>query len=196
MRAEPPRSSRSAPEFVSVGMVLGASGVSGAVGVRPLTEFPERLLELGRVRVSPTGPAGPRPQWRDVLSSEKKGDVFVLTLDGVTGREEAAALRGALLEIPVGEVKPLPPGHYYRFEIIGLEVSDESGRTLGVVRSILETGANDVYVIGPEGGADSRDELLIPAIKDVVLEIDLAAGRMVVRPQPVWGQRERGEDEV
>ncbi|MEW6032707.1 MAG: ribosome maturation factor RimM [Bacillota bacterium] len=184
------RSTTRGPEFVAVGLVVGAADVTGAVSVRSLSDFPERLLELEEVRVTSTGPLGRRSEWRKVVSAERRGDRYALKLEGVAGREQAAALRGAVLEIPVAEVRPLPPGHWYRFEIIGLEVVDETGRRLGRVRDILETGANDVYVVLPDGAEGARDEILLPALKDVVLEVDLEAGRMVVRPPRVWGRDE------
>lgn len=177
---------RSPPEYVTVAMVMGASGSLGAIGCRPLTEFPERLLDLKRVRVSPAGAVSAGPALCEVLSAEKKGDVFVLQLDGITCRQQATALRGARLEIPADEVRPLPDGHYYRFEIVGLVVRDESGETLGVVRDVLDTGANDVYVVDRQGMNDDGGELLLPAIKEVVLDIDLTAGSMTVRPQRLW----------
>ncbi len=174
------------PEHVAVGFVLGAFGPAGLVRVRPLTDFPDRLLELDRVRVVQESPVVFRSEWRAITSVRRHGGGdFVFELEGLTTRDQAIALGGARLEIPGTEVKSLPPGHYYRFQVVGLEVRDEESQVLGRVREILETGANDVFVVAPDGGG-SKDEILIPALKDVVLKIDLGAGQMVVRPPRAW----------
>jgi 16S rRNA processing protein RimM len=70
--------------------------------------------------------------------------------------------------------------------VVGLEVRDEGKQVLGRVREILETGANDVFVVTPDGGGGLKNEMLIPALKDVVLKIDLGTGQMVVRPPRAW----------
>ena len=71
---------------------------------------------------------------------------------------------------------PLAPGEYFHYQLIGLAVGTEEGEELGTIREILETGSNDVYIVaGPSG------DLLIPALAQVVLQVDLDAGRMVVR---------------
>ena len=74
---------------------------------------------------------------------------------------------------------PLPEGRYYWHEVLGLEVQDEAGSAFGPVVDIIETGANDVYVVRTPAG-----DLLLPAIRDVVLSIDPRAGHMTVRLMP------------
>ncbi len=179
---------------MAVGLVLGAFGPDGLVRVRSLSEFPGRLLGLDKVWLTPAasagrdGPAGPRAGWRRILAAEEHGDgTAVLRLDGVTSRERAAALRGALLELPEAEAKPLPPGRFYRFQLLGLVVRDETGRVLGRVREVLETGANDVFVVAADGASGTKDEVLVPGLRDVVLKLDPAAGEMVVRLPREWG---------
>ncbi|MCH8849929.1 MAG: 16S rRNA processing protein RimM, partial [Chloroflexi bacterium] len=81
------------------------------------------------------------------------------------------------LEVPEGDLAPLSDGQYYRFQIVGLAVFDVEGQKLGHVERVLDTGANDVYLV-----QDEESELLIPAIDSVVKEIDVAGGRMVVEP--------------
>lgn len=190
------RPPRGKPEFIAVGLVLGAYGARGDVRVRALSDFPDRLRELEKVRVTrDAGRVTSRAEWRAVESAERHGEDYVLRLEGVSERNAAAALHGALLEIPAAEVRPLPPGSFYRFEVVGLEVMDESGRRLGRVSDVLETGANDVYVVtregvAPEGGKGRRDEILVPALREVVLELNPTAGRMVVRLPRVWDERD------
>jgi 16S rRNA processing protein RimM len=177
------------PEYVTIGQVLGGFGAEGLVKVRPLTDFPERFPELETVRFEASGPLGKSPEVRRVVSCVPHGGgLFVLGFEGVTTREHAASLVGLWLQIPVAEVRPLPAGQFYRFEVVGLEVRDEAGQVLGRVKDILETGANDVYVVAAGEGTRTKDEILFPALKQVVLKIDPRAGVMVVRPPRQWDE--------
>lgn len=102
----------------------------------------------------------------------------VVKLSGVDDRNAAEALRGQLLEVPEAELMALPPDTYFHHQIVGLTVMTTDGRELGAVTEILQTGSNDVYVVRGER------EYLIPAIGDVVKEVDLRAGRLVLDPIP------------
>ena len=108
-----------------------------------------------------------------------RGAQVVLTLEGIEDRDAAEALRGWLVQVPENEAWKLPKGQYYWHQIIGLEVITKDGRRLGSVADILETGANDVYVVKREDG-----ELLLPAIKDVVKKISPERGEMIVELLP------------
>jgi len=81
------------------------------------------------------------------------------------------------LLIPMQSAEPLPEGVYYRWQILGLAVVELEGQHLGTVAEILETGANDVYIVRGDGPR----ELLLPAIESVILEVDLEQGRLLVR---------------
>ena len=83
--------------------------------------------------------------------------------------------------MPEADLPALPDGEYYRFELIGLTVVDRAGAVLGTLDEIIETGANDVYRVHPETGAD----MLLPALADVIVSVDLPAKQMVVDP-PDW----------
>lgn len=94
------------------------------------------------------------------------------TMDGIAAAEK---LRQQPLEVPRSQAQPLPPGQYYVFQIIGLEVWTTGGDNLGHVAEIMPTASNDVYLVrGPRG------EVLIPAIEAVIKEIDLERGRMTI----------------
>lgn len=138
----------------------------GELKVEPLTDFPERFRRGASVWIEG------RAYTVSLSRSQPPG--LLLQLEGVTTRERAADLRGRYLEVPEGDLPELE-GAYYRFEIVGLEVFDTSGASLGRVEDVIETGANDVYVV-----RDAESELLVPAIDTVVKEIDVAGGRMVV----------------
>ena len=96
-------------------------------------------------------------------------------MEGIDTRNSAESWIGAELFIEKTTLPQLEEGTYYWFEIIGLSVCDVEGAYLGRVESILPTGSNDVYVV-----TDHENEILIPAIESVVLDIDLEKGRMAV----------------
>ncbi len=118
--------------------------------------------------------AGDRPV--TVQRSRPHGPHLVVKLAGIDDRTAAGALRGADLEVPEADLPPTPEGTYYEFQLIGLAAVTPAGQALGTVSEVLATGANDVYVVRGEGGG----EVLVPAIRDVVIGVDLGAGRMVV----------------
>ena len=92
------------------------------------------------------------------------------------------SLRGQILYVKEKDLVVLPKDQYYIFEIIGLQVYDETGLNLGTVSDVLQTGSNDVYVVEKQGKA----QLLVPALKEVVRKIDISGQRMVVKLQEEW----------
>jgi 16S rRNA processing protein RimM len=116
---------------------------------------------------------------RTIESARWQKGLVYLRLSGIDDREAAAELGGRLLAIPESELEPLPEGQYYRFQLIGLSVVSREGEELGRVTEVLSTGANDVYVVHGD-----RGEFLLPATDQVVREIDLETGRMLIDVLP------------
>jgi 16S rRNA processing protein RimM len=114
---------------------------------------------------------GQPPLARRVERQRVSAGRVVLKLAGIDNREAAEVLRGALISVPAEQAVALPAGTYYWHQIIGLRVVDLEDRPLGQIADILATGGNDVYVVRSNGR-----ELLLPAIRDVVKEIDLDGG--------------------
>lgn len=159
----------SEPAYLAVAQVLAPHGVNGEIRCAVLTDFPERfrktrLLHVGESYVP-----------FQVESARLSKGGLLLKLREVESREDAAALRGQVLFVPVAEAMPLPKGSYYWHEIIGLEVRTADGRSLGTVAEILETGSNDVYVV-----RDGGHEILVPAITEVVRDVDIVRGVITV----------------
>ena len=164
-----PRGER--PRFLMVGKVRKPWGTRGQVAIDVQTDFPERLSEARTLYAGDER----RPLTVEAFQLHKGGGLLKVRESG--DMDEAEALRGAELWIPVEEAAPLEEGAYYLYEIIGAEVWTTGGERLGEVQDVLFTGGNDVYVVQGE-----RGEILIPAIADVVREVDREEGRIVVEP--------------
>ncbi len=166
------------PCYLTVGRVSRPHGVRGELRVRIVTAYPERLERHACFYL--THPDFPEKTDRyPVEKCRFHQETLLLKLGGLDDRDSAEELRGMLVQIPIEEAVPLEEGEYYHFQLIGVRVETEGGEPLGQVTEVIDTGANDVYVVrGPRG------ELLLPALDSVILELDLDAKLMVVRPLP------------
>ena len=164
--------------WVVIGEITRPHGVRGAVKVLPHTDYPQRFDSLAEVYVG-TGDTEPELMGFSLLSRQK--DQLICRIGGAESRDAAEKRRGKLLLVPREEAVELPPGYYYIFDLVGLAVHTEDGKCLGRLKEVLQPGANDVYVVEP---TDGESEILLPAIKDVVLDVDLREGRMLVRLLP------------
>ena len=165
----------SEPCYLVVGQIAGPHGVHGELKVKLVTQDPDRFRRLEQVLIGPEG-AEPIP-WALEGYRLHKGQAL-LRLAGCHDRDTAGTLRGMLVQIPLEEAIPLEEGEYYEHQILNLDVYTVSGELLGQIVDIIYTGANEVYVV--QGAAFEGGELLLPAIEDVVLQVDLEAGRLTV----------------
>ena len=149
---------------VVIGKAGAPHGLRGEVRVIPLTDFPERFESLREVFI------GERVFHVEHVHYHRQ--FVLLTLAECTSREAAAKLTGELLRVAREDAAPLAEGEFYTFDIIGLAALDMDGKRLGAVSHVLKTGSNDVYVVKKPDGA----ELLVPALKKVVREINIAEG--------------------
>jgi 16S rRNA processing protein RimM len=164
-------------ELIVVGEVSRVHGLRGEVRVVPVTDFPDHLLALDEAVVVCGGAAtAVRVEAARVL-----GTSVLMKFSGIDTPAAAERLRGATVRIPAANTIPLPPGEYYVFDIVGLEVRTPEGEIVGEVTDVLRTGSNDVYVVRPVHGP----EILLPAVDTYVREIDVAGGRLVAR-LPDW----------
>ena len=162
--------------LVAVGRITGTYGVRGWLRVFPLTDFPERFYRLERVFLT----GGRAPGEYHVERVEAHGRFFLLKFKEVPDANAAPALKGGFVCLPREELVPLPPGTYYVFELLGAAVYSTEGEFLGELKDVLQTGANDVYVVESGRGAP----LLVPALKQVVKEVDLENRRVLVDLPP------------
>ena len=162
-------------EWATIGKVVALFGIRGELKVLLLTDIPNRFAGLGAVY------AGPDHTRRLIQSIRPyKGEMIVLKLEGIDDANTAESLRDQNLAIPVSELAQLPPDSYYQHDILGLMVITLDGQKLGSIVDIIVTGSNDVYVIKVPDGS----QVLIPAIKNVIKQVDLIRRTMYIDPLP------------
>lgn len=162
---------------LTVGRLGGAHGVRGEMRMHILTDEPEHLKTIKTIYLGERD----TPISLENIRFTDKG--ALVKLGGTDTPEAAAKLSGLNVKIAGTDARPLEPGEYFLFQLIGLKASDEHGNPLGTVTDLIETGAHDVLVIGER--PDSPDDLLVPNHPEFVLEMDPAAGTIVLRP-PVY----------
>lgn len=160
-------------ELIGIGRIVGTHGYKGTVKVASLTDFPQRFKDLKKVIVW----HGKKQAEMEVESSGQHQGLILMKIKGIESKEEAQLYHNALLCVKEEEIYPLPEGYYYHFQLEGLAVYDMEKGYLGVLKEVLETGANDVYVVDSE----QYGEILIPALKQVVLDVDLNEKKMQVK---------------
>lgn len=163
-------SAQNEPAYLLIGRLQKTHGIKGEIAMRVITQYPERI-RVGKVLF-----LGEEHKEFSISSIRWKNDLMLIGFDGFDNPEEAAKLTNLEVFSPTRNLPRLPKGQYYHHQLIGLKVWQEQ-EYLGELIEILETGANDVYVIQTEGA----EELLIPAIPDVIKEIDIDAGTMQVQ---------------
>lgn len=158
--------------LITIGKVVKPWGLKGEMKIEPMTDFPERFKDLGRVYLVPSSGDEIACQ---VTTVRYANGVPYLTFSGYDTPEEAKTLNGYLIKVPREETVALPEGSYYWFEIIGMDVYSEEGEKLGTVSDIFETGSNDIYVM-----KRGKKEIYLPATREVVKQIDKEAKKMVI----------------
>ena len=156
-----------------MGRIVAAFGTKGELRVLSQTDFPSRFDPGAKLWIER------EPDAFTVEHSRWQKGQAVLKLAELGDRDRAEELCGRWLRVPGSDLAELEEGEYYLFQLIGLSVVADDGRALGAVREVLQTGANDVYVVDTAKG-----ELLLPAIKDVVKNVDLQAGAITVHLLP------------
>ena len=155
-----------------IGRIVGAHGTGGVCKIVSYAESLSIFKAGDRLWVETVEA---QFQTHEILWVKAHSKGALMALRGVVDREAAQALRGAGLYIEKNRLPVLEDGHFYWFELIGLEVYTEGGHFLGRLVSILATGSNDVYVV-----RHADQETLVPALASVVKRVDTAARRMEV----------------
>jgi len=164
-----------AGRLVAIGEIGRPHGVRGEVRVTPLTDHPERFARLRECLL--WDEARDRRLPCRIRTARAQGDALVVALAGYDSPEAVRALTGWLLAVPESEVLPAPEGHFYPWQLVGCRVLTEDGCEIGSVLRIEGSDAQDLWVVGAAGR-----EHLVPAVADIVREVDLDGRRIVIRP--------------
>ena len=159
-------------EYFEIGQIVNHFGIKGMLKVNPFTDDISQFKTLGTVLVEKNGKLL-EMQIEEVKFSKNQ---ILLKLKGIETIEEAEKYRNCYLKIAREKAKKLPKDTYFIADLIGLTVYTEEGILLGKVEHIYNSGANDIYVVKDELGK----QILLPAIQDVIKQIDLKQEKMIV----------------
>jgi len=160
-------------EFIVIGKVVSTQGNKGEVNVLPLTDSINRFKKLDTVFLG-------NNHGKTIIDIEKiriRKDMVILKVKDIENIEEAKTIVGSFLEVERKNAVKLSKDTYFIFEIIGLEVYDENNLFLGKVENVISTGSNDVYIVKGK----NKQELFIPAIREVVKDINLEKKRITIK---------------
>jgi 16S rRNA processing protein RimM len=165
----------SGPAFLVCGYLRRPHGVHGEMIMELDTDFPEHLkpgreLFLGKTHQPVT-----------IESFRANDQTVLIKFSGIDSPEAVGEFRNNTVFVKTDDLPSLPDGEYYYYQLMGLDVVDEKDQPVGFIFDILQTGANDVYVVHASDGS----EILIPVIEDVVLKIDIKAKKIHVH-LPEW----------
>lgn len=156
-------------EYIKVGKIVNTHGVKGCMKCLPLTDDMERFDELDYVY---TEKDNVKRKIVDVWY--RKGLVYIM-LENINDMSTAESFRDTFISIYDDQLRELPENSYYLFDLEGMDVYSTDGEYLGKINVIYQTGANDVYEI-----INKNKSFLIPAVKDVVKEVDIKQKKMVI----------------
>lgn len=160
-------------QYFEIGEIVNTHGVRGELKVIPLTDDINRYDKLDWVYIRING----EQKKYDIEGIRYHKNNVLLRLKGVNDMNSAELLKGCFVEIPRELAIKLPKGSYFIADLVGCRVLDEREKDLGRVEDVIETGSNDVYVVRTA----RNKQILIPAIKEVVLEVDVENKRIRIK---------------
>ena len=149
--------------WVAMGYIKGAFGIKGWIKVQSNTEYADSLLDYPQWRLS----KGKQHILAEVESGKITGDELQVKLAHIHDRDAAALLRGYTIEVPREQFEPTEEGEYYWADLVGMEVKNRDGISLGSVHNLMETGAHDILIVRGEYG-----EKLIPFVEQFIDNVD------------------------
>jgi 16S rRNA processing protein RimM len=160
--------------LVLMGNVIGPHGLEGLLKIRSYAESEKSFLDAGVVYL---GSDGAEVREYRVLSVRPHKKTYLLKLEHLASVEEAETHKGAMIFVPKESLTREDEDEFFWHELTGLEVVLDTGRRIGTLKEILPTGNHDIYVV-----REGKKEILLPAVREVVREIDLDKQRMVISP--------------
>ena len=170
---------------VVVGVVTGVHGLRGDVSVQNRSDNPDRWTPGGTV-LREDGAA------LTIETSRHQGRRLIVKFAGIADRSAAEGLRGTVLAVPESWLPDLADGEWWAYQLEGCEVRTASGRVLGIVKEVIPNPANDLWVAVDDQG----NETLVPALADVLIDVDVEARRIVVEDVPGLTAPEESTDEA
>jgi 16S rRNA processing protein RimM len=158
---------------VVVGVVAKAHGIHGEVGIQNRSDNPQRWIPGSEV-------FDERGRRYTVETVRAQGERLLVKFADIADRTAAEALRGTALVVPESWLPALSEGQWWPHQLEGCDMVTESGRSLGVLAEVIPNPANDLWVARDDNGA----ETLVPALKDLLVDVDVGAKRIVVRDVP------------
>ncbi|PJF28879.1 MAG: 16S rRNA processing protein RimM [Phototrophicales bacterium] len=172
------------PPFLILGKILRPHGVRGELRVQLMTDYPERIAKLKKIALGDS-PTSAKVQFYGVEFMRPHQDYGLLKLKTVNDRNQAELLRDLFVMVKTEDAVPLADDEIYLYQLIGMMVKTDTDDILGTVTDVLETGANDVYIVQ----SDQYGEILIPAIPDVILKTDADTNIITVKlPEGLLGE--------
>ena len=165
-------------EYLKIGQIISTHALKGEVKVYPTTEDVRRYDDLDKVYID--SPFGKECLWVERVRYFK--NLVIVKFKGLDRIEDVERLLKKELFVSREDAIPLGENEFFICDVIGLKAVTDEGRELGVVSDVMETGANDVYIIAKKD--DPKAELLLPATKEVILEISPQKGIMTVHMLP------------
>lgn len=159
-------------DMLKVGVITTTHGVRGEVKVFPTTDSAERFLDIEYVLMD----TGRELKRLDIQNVKFYKNLAILKFDGVDNINDIEKYKGCELWIPREEGQELGEDEYYIADLIDMNVVLEDGSEFGILKDVMETGANDVYIVEREDGS----EVLLPAIGDCILDVNLEENKMTV----------------
>lgn len=156
-------------EYIKVGKIVNTHGVKGCLKCIPMTDDMERFDELEYVYTEKDN------KKRKINNAWYRKGLVYLELEDINDMDAAESLRNTFISIYDDQLRELPEGSYYLFDLEGMEVYSDLGEYVGKISDIYQTGANDVYEV-----TDKKNSYLIPAVKDVVKEVSVKEKKMVI----------------
>ncbi len=161
-------------EEVNIGLILGPFGVKGELKIMPLIDDANKLAELKEVLI---GKENEESEMYEITRIRVHKTLVIIKLKGVSSREDSIPFKNAYLRIPRDQLKELGEDQFYIMDLQGIEVSTTKGVKLGILADVIETPANDIYLIQ----GDNR-KYLIPAVKDIIKSVDIENKKMEIEP--------------
>ena len=159
-------------DLLKVGVITTTHGVRGEVKVYPTTDDAERFLDLDYILLD----TGREYRRLDIKNVRFFKNLAILKFDGIDNINDIEKYKGCALWIPREEGQELGENEYYIADLLGMKVVLEDGTEFGTLKDVMETGANDVYIINSR----EHGEVLLPAIKECILNVDLESGTMTI----------------